>query len=162
MSIYCPKCGHQRTDNDDPNVPEGQCPACGIYYFKYLNQKSGAPRPMSPPPKPKTETKPQTTPPKVVEPETIRPEPTDAEKLLAYQEMATHKTSHLLHFFMSLITAGIWLIVWLIISATNTGERNKIRKKYNLPIEGDSAGNLIKIALVMFLVVMVMRGCASH
>jgi len=40
MTMTCPKCGHQRNANDDSEIPEGQCPACGIYYFKYINQKS--------------------------------------------------------------------------------------------------------------------------
>jgi predicted nucleic acid-binding Zn-ribbon protein len=39
----CPKCGHERSDLDDPEIPDTQCPACGIYYFKYLNRKSELP-----------------------------------------------------------------------------------------------------------------------
>ena len=34
--MFCPKCGHERTATDAPNIPEDQCPACGIYYFKYI------------------------------------------------------------------------------------------------------------------------------
>lgn len=40
MTTICPKCGHQRNANDDPAIPSGQCPSCGIYYFKYLKQKN--------------------------------------------------------------------------------------------------------------------------
>lgn len=154
--IICPKCGYQRSENDDLDLPQGQCPACKIYYFKYLQQKSGAPRTKVSPPKPESKTE---TTPRVIEPPSARPEPTDNEKMLAYQELSTHKTSHILHFFLTLITAGFWLIAWLIISANNTGQRNAIRKKYNLPIEGDSAGNLIKIALAVYLIAVVLRGC---
>jgi hypothetical protein len=46
----CPKCGHQRGPLDDPEIPDIQCPACGIYYFKYLNQKSRLPTPQVSPP----------------------------------------------------------------------------------------------------------------
>jgi predicted nucleic acid-binding Zn-ribbon protein len=46
----CPKCGHQRGPLDDPEIPDTQCPACGIYYFKYLNQKSRLPTPQVSPP----------------------------------------------------------------------------------------------------------------
>lgn len=153
--IICPKCGYQRNTNDDPQVPPGQCPACGIYYFKYIQQKSGEPKPKATPPSPKTPTESKS----INHQQTATPEPTDIEKMLAYQELATHKTSHILHFFLSLITAGFWLLAWLIISANNTGERNKIRRKYNLPIESDSAGNLIKITLLVFIIVIIMRGC---
>jgi predicted nucleic acid-binding Zn-ribbon protein len=52
MITTCPKCGHTRSADDDPAIPEGQCPACGVFYFKYLNQKSGGPRAQAPKPKP--------------------------------------------------------------------------------------------------------------
>ena len=31
----CPKCRHQRSENDDLHVPDWQCPACGIAYAKF-------------------------------------------------------------------------------------------------------------------------------
>lgn len=33
--MICPKCGHQRTQNDDPAIPDYRCPACEIVYHKY-------------------------------------------------------------------------------------------------------------------------------
>jgi hypothetical protein len=33
--MICPKCRHERSDNDDPLIPDYQCPACGIIYAKY-------------------------------------------------------------------------------------------------------------------------------
>jgi predicted nucleic acid-binding Zn-ribbon protein len=51
MITQCPKCGHQRGPLDDPEIPDIQCPACGIYYFKYLNQKSRLPTPQAQPKK---------------------------------------------------------------------------------------------------------------
>lgn len=50
MTMTCPKCGHTRSTADDPAVPEGQCPACGVFYFKYLNPKSSKPRAPAPQP----------------------------------------------------------------------------------------------------------------
>lgn len=41
------------------------------------------------------------------------------------QKNTTHigpKTSHLLHLILSLITAGFWLPIWLIISANNNNQ----------------------------------------
>lgn len=43
--MFCPKCGYQKTTTDDKVTPEGQCPACGIYYFKYINQQNKAIKP---------------------------------------------------------------------------------------------------------------------
>lgn len=38
--MICPKCGYKRTTNDDPLIPDYQCPACGIIYEKYQQQSS--------------------------------------------------------------------------------------------------------------------------
>lgn len=40
MEIICPKCGHQRSDADDPTIPDYQCPACGVVYAKFTLQNS--------------------------------------------------------------------------------------------------------------------------
>ena len=34
MTITCPKCHHTRTTQDDPLIPDYQCPACGVVYAK--------------------------------------------------------------------------------------------------------------------------------
>lgn len=78
-------------------------------------------------------------------------ESTEIDKLLAYQELANHKTNHILHLILSLVTAGIWLIVWALVTASNTGERNKIRARYNLPLEDNSGGWLIKILAAVII-----------
>jgi len=33
--MICPKCNHQRSNNDDPLTPDYRCPACDIVYAKY-------------------------------------------------------------------------------------------------------------------------------
>jgi hypothetical protein len=91
--------------------------------------------------------------------EPVNPQISDTQRLLAYQEMATHKTSHILHFFLSVASAGLWLIPWFILSANNTGERNKIRRNYGLPIESDGAGMVIKFLIVTYLIGIFIRGC---
>lgn len=35
MPIICPKCGHVRSDNDDPLIPDWKCPSCGLIYTKF-------------------------------------------------------------------------------------------------------------------------------
>jgi hypothetical protein len=43
MTIKCPKCGYQRSDRDDTTIPDTQCPSCGIFYFKVINQQNNPP-----------------------------------------------------------------------------------------------------------------------
>jgi predicted nucleic acid-binding Zn-ribbon protein len=85
------------------------------------------------------------------------PPPSDTQRMLAYQELSTHKTNHILHLLLSLFTVGFWLIPWFIVSANNTGERNKIRKKYGLPIESDVAGLIIKLIFGLWLIGLLFR-----
>lgn len=39
------------------------------------------------------------------------------------------KTSHLLHFFMSIITAGVWMLVWLLMGVNNSIECSRIDRR---------------------------------
>ena len=36
------------------------------------------------------------------------------------------KTNHVLHLLLSFITAGIWLLIWLLVAASNGSENKKI------------------------------------
>jgi uncharacterized membrane protein YvbJ len=36
------------------------------------------------------------------------------------------KTSHILHLLLSIITAGIWIIIWIIVAISNSTENAKI------------------------------------
>ncbi|MEJ2610244.1 MAG: zinc-ribbon domain-containing protein [Candidatus Thiodiazotropha sp.] len=36
------------------------------------------------------------------------------------------KTSHVLHLLLSIITAGLWLIIWFIVALSNSKENSKI------------------------------------
>ena len=38
------------------------------------------------------------------------------------------KTSHVLHLLLSVVTAGIWLIIWIIVAASNGSENSRIDK----------------------------------
>jgi uncharacterized membrane protein YvbJ len=39
------------------------------------------------------------------------------------------KTSHLLHLLMSIITAGLWIIIWILVTISNSNENAKIDRK---------------------------------
>jgi hypothetical protein len=40
-----------------------------------------------------------------------------------------HKTAHILHLFLSVITMGFWVPVWIIVAVSHANERGKIDKK---------------------------------
>ena len=47
--------------------------------------------------------------------------------LLAKRE--DHKTAHVLHLILSVISGGLWLPVWLVVAFSHANERAKIDKK---------------------------------
>ena len=42
---------------------------------------------------------------------------------------ADHKTAHLLHLVLSLLTAGLWIPVWVLVALSHYNERVKIDRK---------------------------------
>lgn len=53
-------------------------------------------------------------------------------ELLINAELSEYKTNHLLHLLLSIITMGLWLIVWVIVSISNSSERRKIKKRLGM------------------------------
>ncbi len=41
------------------------------------------------------------------------------------------KTSHLLHLFLTIITLGLWVVVWVIVAASNGSQNSAIDKRIN-------------------------------
>lgn len=39
------------------------------------------------------------------------------------------KTSHVLHLLLSVVTAGVWLVVWIICALSNSMENSRIDRK---------------------------------
>ena len=91
----------------------------------------------------------ETPKPKTAKPKTA---PTEQELLLDVTECQRHKTNHILHFLISVISFGGWAIIWLLITASDTSSRNDIHKKYNIPQEPNNAGLfiLLMIGLAVF------------
>jgi len=92
--------------------------------------------------------------PKKVVKSTRQEQPSD--KTIAFQEMASHKTNHILHLLLSIVSAGFWVIIWLIISASNTSKRNKIRKLHRLKPESNPPlviGGLFILIFIFLLIV---------
>ena len=64
---------------------------------------------------------------------------TASDKIVALEDMKRYKTNHILHLLLSVVTLGIWVIVWLFITSDNTTRRNIIRKEHNLEQESNAA-----------------------
>jgi len=52
-----------------------------------------------------------------------------AKKLKLENRLTRSNTSHLLHLVLSIITAGIWIPVWILIALNNATERSRIIRK---------------------------------
>ena len=44
-------------------------------------------------------------------------------------ELQDKKVNHILHFLLSIVTAGIWIIVWILITLSVGSEKNALKKK---------------------------------
>lgn len=46
-------------------------------------------------------------------------------------EMRKHKTSHVLHLILSILTAGLWVFVWILCAISNSIENAKLDRQIN-------------------------------
>ena len=67
--------------------------------------------------------------------------------------LADNKVNHILHLIVTLVTAGLWLIPWLIISAHSCSKRNDIRKAANMSTEFNWAGIIITVPIIVVVFV---------
>jgi len=51
------------------------------------------------------------------------------DKIYLMAKRNDYQTSHVLHFLLSLVTVGLWLPVWGLVTLSNGIERRKIDKK---------------------------------
>ena len=65
----------------------------------------------------------------------------------ARQQSAAPQTNHILHLLLSVVTAGLWLPVWLGVSIAN-----RIRTDRQLP-PIDLKGNLLRAGIAMAVIV---------
>jgi hypothetical protein len=51
-------------------------------------------------------------------------------EMLKEQLKSKHETSHILHLILTIVTFGLWLIVWILISITNRTKRDNIDERF--------------------------------
>lgn len=52
------------------------------------------------------------------------------------QKLKATDTNHILHLLLSVVTAGIWLPLWLLIGLNNAGNKRMYNSKINKLIDG--------------------------
>ena len=55
-----------------------------------------------------------------------------------YAEIDRHKTNHILHVILSVVTLGFWVWGWCIAASGNCDKRNEILKEYGKPLESNT------------------------
>lgn len=53
----------------------------------------------------------------------------EAKLLIERDKLARIKTSHVLHLLLSIITAGLWLPIWLLVAFSNVIERKRAERR---------------------------------
>lgn len=52
-----------------------------------------------------------------------------AQLIIETDKLARIKTGHVLHLLLSIITAGLWIPIWIIVALNNAIERKRIEKR---------------------------------
>lgn len=78
---------------------------------------------------------------------------TNENQMLGYAAASEHKTNHILHLILTLITAGAWSFIWLIVASGTITKRNKIKKKYGLPTETNTPKILLWINFITWAII---------
>lgn len=55
-----------------------------------------------------------------------------------YYRIDRHKTNHILHVILSVVTLGFWIWGWCIAASGNCDKRNEILKEYGKPLESNT------------------------
>ena len=77
------------------------------------------------------------------------------EKILRELQSNQYKTSHVLHFLLTLITAGLWIPVWFIVAQSNASKRVSIKNETGLFSKIFMI--LVSIIILVLLVLIIMK-----
>jgi len=65
------------------------------------------------------------------------------QMILINSELAQHKTNHVLHLIITILSVGLWSFIWIVASASTAEEQNKIRRKYEIKEKFNLAGAIL-------------------
>ena len=75
--------------------------------------------------------------------------------LIFDSELNAHKTNHILHLLLTIVTFGIWGYIWMLIAASGLREQNKIRKQYGMKTKFNAPFWTIVIMSIAIIYVLV-------
>lgn len=75
------------------------------------------------------------------------------EKMAVNSELTAHKTNHILHLILTILTAGVWSIIWIAMAGKTIDARNKIKKSYGMKPEFNTPSAMIGFVLIAIVLV---------
>jgi hypothetical protein len=51
-------------------------------------------------------------------------------KMMIEMAQEPYQTSHIIHFILSLLTGGLWVIVWVIVALRNANRRRQVARRF--------------------------------
>ena len=66
------------------------------------------------------------------------------------KELDKYRTNHILHLLLTILTGGLWLIVWFIVAQRNHGKRIRIERKL-----GVATGDITKTKSIINFVILI-------
>ena len=60
-----------------------------------------------------------------------------AQVIIETNNLSSQKTSHILHLILSIISMGVWLPIWILVSASNAIERGKTESRITKLVDGE-------------------------
>ena len=75
--------------------------------------------------------------------------------LMIDSELKEHKTNHILHLMLTIVTFGIWGYVWMLVAASGLREQNKIRKQYGMKTKFNAPAWTLAIITVAIIYVLI-------
>ena len=77
------------------------------------------------------------------------------QRLLERQLKATYATKHWLHLVLSILTGGLWLIVWLIVGLRNAAKQEVVTS--TAEVKPTAFGKVMQIVVGTVLVLIVIK-----
>lgn len=74
---------------------------------------------------------------------------TEPSPNIVYVEVQQHKTNHILHLLLSIVTAGLWIPVWIIIAAVNSNRANPVT------FTGSTKDLVVRAAIALGVIILI-------
>lgn len=73
-----------------------------------------------------------------------------------YERLNEHRTNHILHLILTVLTFGVWSVVWTLLACGDCIERNGIRVSCGEEEEPNVAKGLLIVLICLIILVIVL------